>query len=82
MILLDTNVVSEVMHAAPAQPVLDWFAGQVASDLYLTMIVEAELRFGVLLLPDGKRKDGLARALEETLEEDFADRILSFRAAA
>ena len=44
MILLDTNVVSEVMRQAPAQVVLDWFAGQTAADLYLPAIVEAELR--------------------------------------
>lgn len=66
------------MRAAPAQPVLDCFAVQVASDLYLTTILEAELRFGVLLLPDGKRKTVPARALDEMLEEDFADRILPF----
>lgn len=82
MIILDTNVISEVMRAAPAQPVLDWFDRQVASSLYLTTIVEAELRFGVLLLPEGKRKDHLARALDEMLEEDFADRILPFDRAA
>ena len=82
MILLDTNVVSEVMSPAPAQAVLDWFAGQTAADLYLPAIVEAELRFGILLLPDGKRRNGLSAALEGLIEEDFRDRILPFDSAA
>ena len=82
MILLDTNVVSEVMRPAPAQAVLDWFAGQTAADLYLPAIVEAELRFGILLLPDGKRRNGLSAALEGMVEEDFRDRILPFDSAA
>ncbi len=82
MILLDTNVVSEVMRPVPAPTVLAWFADQVALDLYLPAIVEAELRFGVLLLPEGKRRDGLADALEGMIEEDFADRVLPFDSSA
>ena len=82
MILLDTNVVSEVMRPVPEPVVLDWFAGQASADLYLPAIVEAELRFGILLLPDGKRRDGLAAALDGMIEEDFADRILPFDSPA
>lgn len=82
MIVLDTNVVSELMRAAPAPVVLDWFANQEASGLYLAAIVEAELRFGVLLLPDGRRKRGLSDALEAMLAEDFRDRVLPFDSAA
>ncbi|PZX11784.1 hypothetical protein LX81_03861 [Palleronia aestuarii] len=82
MILLDTNVVSEVMRPTPAQVVLDWFAGQASADLFLPVIVEAELRFGILLMPDGKRRDGLAAALEDMIEEEFTDRILPFDSRA
>ena len=82
MIVLDTNVVSELMRAAPAPGVLDWFADNTADDLYLAAIVEAELRFGVLLLPDGRRKRDLGDALEAMLAEDFRDRVLPFDSAA
>ena len=82
MIVLDTNVVSEVMRPVPAPTVLDWFANRFAADLYLPAIVEAELRFGILLLPEGKRRDGLAAALEDMIEDDFADRVLPFDSLA
>lgn len=82
MIVLDTNVVSELMRASPSPVVLDWFAGQSTEELYLAAIVEAELRFGVLLLPDGRRKRGLSDALEAVLTEDFRDRVLPFDSAA
>ena len=82
MILLDTNVVSEVMRPIPSQQVLDWFDRQFAADLYLPAIVEAELRFGILLLPQGRRRDGLAHALERMIAEDFAGRILAFDSRA
>lgn len=82
MILLDTNVVSELMRSAPAPSVLDWFAGKDPEDLYLAAIVEAELRFGVLLLPDGRRKRDLGDVLEAMLTQDFRDRILPFDSAA
>lgn len=82
MILLDTNVISEVMRAVPSAPVLDWFAEQIPSDLHLPAIVEAELRFGILLLPEGRRKSALADALEDMLEIDFRGRIVPFDSAS
>ena len=82
MILLDTNVVSEVMRPTPARSVLSWFASEVGSDLYLPAIVEAELRFGVLILPEGKRRDGLAAAMQGMIEESFAGRVLPFDSPA
>ncbi|SPJ25456.1 type II toxin-antitoxin system VapC family toxin [Palleronia abyssalis] len=82
MILLDTNVLSEVMRPVPAPIVLEWFAAQSATDLYLPAIVEAELRFGLLLLPDGRRRSGLEAALNGMIDEDFAGRILPFDSTA
>ena len=70
------------MRATPDGAVLDWFAAQDARDLYLPAIVEAELRYGVLLLPEGRRKRGLSEALEAMLAEDFRDRILPFDSPA
>lgn len=82
MIVLDTNVISELMRAVPSPSVLNWFANQKPAQLYLTAVVEAELRFGILLLPDGRRKSDLGNVLETMLTKDFRDRILPFDSAA
>ena len=78
MIILDTNVVSELMKAAPAERVLGWIAAQPASALYTTSITEAEILHGLALLPAGKRRNALESAAEAMLSEDFAGRILPF----
>lgn len=82
MILLDTNVVSELMRPAPSEAVLAWFAAQDAADLYLSAIAEAELRRGAAMLPEGKRRAQLMAAIDAMIIEDFAGRILSFDSAA
>jgi predicted nucleic acid-binding protein len=82
MILLDTNVVSELMRPGPSVAVLSWFAAQQASDLYLSAIGEAELRRGAAMLPAGKRRDQLMAAIKAMITEDFAGRILPFDSAA
>ena len=63
MILLDTNVISELMRAEPAQIVLDWFGDHDAGDLFISAVTEAELRTGVAILPDGQRRDRLQLAI-------------------
>ena len=78
MIILDTNVVSELMKAAPAERVLGWIAAQPASALYTTSITQAEILHGLALLPTGKRRNALESAAEAMLREDFAGRILPF----
>ena len=82
MILLDTNVVSELMRPAPTEAVLAWFAAQEAHDLYLSAIGEAELRRGAAMLPAGKRQNQLQAAIDAMIAEDFAGRILPFDSAA
>jgi predicted nucleic acid-binding protein len=82
MILLDTNVVSELMRPAPSEAVLAWFAAQQASDLYLSAIGEAELRRGAAMLPEGKRRAQLMAAIDAMLTEDFTGRILAFDSSA
>lgn len=78
MIVLDTNVVSEPMrlHGNPA--VQAWLDRQVADTLYLTTTSLAELLVGVGILPDGKRKAGLAAGLNDLLTALFGGRILPF----
>ncbi len=77
MIVLDTNVLSEPFKSKPSAKVLEWLDSQVAETLYMTTITRAELRFGVLRLPDGKRKQDLAARIEEVLNL-FNDRMLAF----
>ena len=78
MIVLDTNVISELMLPSPNAGVVEWVARQVAPSLYLSTISEAELRYGVETLPTGQRRDGLLAEVEGMLGEDFAGRVLPF----
>lgn len=82
MILIDTNVVSELMRANPAAPVLDWFARQDAADLYLSAVGEAELRRGAAILQSGRRRNRLIAAIDAMILEDFAGRVLPFDSSA
>ena len=82
MIVLDTNVVSELMRDRPQPAVLAWLDRQPVSTLFVTAITEAELRYGVAILPAGHRRELLAAEIESTLREDFAGRILPFDSAA
>ena len=59
-----------------------WVGDCQATDLYFSSVGEAELRYGVAILPEGRRRDALTRAIEEILCEDFDDRILPFDSAA
>jgi predicted nucleic acid-binding protein len=78
MIVLDTNVISELMRPIPARQVETWLSSQDGASIYFTTIGEAELRHGVAILPAGKQRDGLTKAIDGMLEVDFRDRILPF----
>jgi predicted nucleic acid-binding protein len=82
MIVLDTNVLSELMKPAPDARVLRWFDGQPGLGLFITSITQAEILFGLELLPDGKRRAALAKAADDLFAQDFAGRILPFDSAA
>jgi toxin FitB len=78
MIILDTNVVSETMRAAGAQEVRRWLDAQSPQTLYLTATVLSELLVGIELIPDGRRKQGLAGVLHEFVEAKIENRVLAF----
>ena len=82
MILLDTNVISEMMRTEPAQIVLDWFGKHDAADLFISAVTEAELRTGVAILPDGQRRDRLQLAINGMIDQDFQSRVLPFDSPA
>lgn len=77
MILLDTNVVSEPLTSKPSPRVIEWLDRQAAGTLYLSAITCAELRFGVLRIADGKRRNELAVKVSQVLDL-FRDRMLIF----
>jgi toxin FitB len=78
MILLDTNVISEPLKASGDPKIVTWINAQNIETLYLSTIGLAELRFGIAVLPEGKRKDVLHSSLEQRVLPLFEGRILSF----
>jgi predicted nucleic acid-binding protein len=82
MILLDTNVLSELMRPVPDGKVRDWFDAQETEDLWISSITVAEIKVGIARLPEGKRKSGLTQMARTLFAEDFAERILSFDSQA
>ena len=78
MILLDTNVVSELMRSSPDPAVEAWTAGHAAQDLFFSAVGEAELRYGAAILPPGRRRNTLFSDIEAMLREAFGDRVLAF----
>ena len=82
MFVLDTNVVSELMRPAPDPAMSSWVAERETSSLFLTAVTEAELRFGLAVMPPGKRRDGLRAGFERMMDTGFAKRVLPFDSAA
>ncbi len=76
MIVVDTNVVSELMRPSPSAVVVGWVRG-IERELYTTSITLAEIRYGIERLDDGRRKE-LLRSTAEEVFADFAERVLSF----
>lgn len=77
MILLDTNVVSETMKPAPHATVQAWFNRQILRTLFISSITQAEVLFGIHILPAGKRKDQLIKGFNDLLGL-FTGRVLPF----
>ncbi len=82
MIILDTNVLSELMGPKPSAQVATWVAKQPATELFTTSITEAEIFYGIELLTKGKRREGLLAAAEGMFAEDLAGRIFGFESDA
>jgi len=81
MIVLDTNVVSEIMKPAPDPTVRAWLNDQDAQTLFLSTVTLAELGYGIKAMPEGKRRNRLVIVLDGLLEL-FNGRILLFDADA
>lgn len=82
MIVLDTNVLSELMRRRPAQQVVAWVDAQDPAALTITAITVAELLYGVARLRAGARKAKLTEAVRALMRDDFAGRVLPFDVTA
>lgn len=82
MIILDTNVLSELMKAVPEPKVIAWLDRQPGESVWITSVTLFEVRMGLALLESGRRRAALEAGLELLLKEDFEGRVLPFDEAA
>ena len=82
MIVLDTNILSELMRPQPAERVLEWLDRQPTERLFTTAVSEAEIRYGLALLPAGRRRDLLLDAATAAFSELLGGRVLPFDSEA
>ena len=78
MTIVDTNVISEIMRLSPSDAVRAWFSSNPRSSLFTTTISQAEILFGIEIMPIGKRRTAFEREAEITFSVEFAGRILPF----
>jgi len=78
MIILDTNVISALMRSQPDNAAVTWLDRQAAESISTTSITVFEIRFGIEMLLPGRRRKRLEDLFEQSLVEDFQDRILPF----
>jgi len=78
MIILDTNVLSALMQQQPDPQVVAWLDDQPAESIWLSSITVFEARYGLALLPAGRRKDLLEQQFEELVQDDLQNRVLLF----
>ena len=82
MIILDTNVISDMIGPAPSPTVAAWVFRQPPGDMFVSAVTEAELRYGVEIMPQGRRRDRYLAEIDGLLHAEFAGRILPFDSVA
>lgn len=78
MIVLDTNVVSELMNPKGSTAVKQWAKRQLRDRVFTTTITQAEILYGIGILPEGNRKRRLESAAHIVFQEELANHILPF----
>ena len=78
MLILDTNVISEILRQEPKEAVVTWFESQPRQQLFTTAVTQAEILYGITLLPKGSRREKLLEVAQLIFEEDLENRILPF----
>ena len=82
MIILDTNVLSELMKPNPDSAVMAWVAARPATEFFTTAVTEAEIFLGIELLNKGRRRNALLMAAEKLFAVELAGRVFSFDSEA
>jgi toxin FitB len=82
MIILDTNVLSALMHQTADKRVVAWLDKQPRTSIWTTSITVLEIQFGLQILPTGKRRSGLIKAFETLLVDELGRRIAPFDTVA
>lgn len=82
MIVLDTNVVSELMRKDAAAEVVAWVDRHPGDQVFITAVTAAELLYGVTRLPEGSDKQAVAAKVRDLIDEDFEDQVLPFSSAS
>jgi len=82
VIVIDTNVISEVMKPSPSLAVLEWLNQQNSNSLFVSTITLGEIEYGLRILPAGKRRYDLKERFEQFMFQAFRQRILVFDEAA
>jgi len=80
VIVLDTNVISVLMRPETAPKVLDWVDSQPIESIWTTSVTVFEVRYGLAVLPEGKRRSALETIFERLLLEGLGNRVLDFDA--
>ncbi len=78
MIILDTDVLSELVRSEPSPTVIGWARAQPRAEVFTTVICEAELLVGIATMPEGRRRADLARAVSTILTVVLGGRVLPF----
>src|SRR5437763_4264082 len=82
MIVLDTNVLSALMRRPPDTGVVEWLDKQPRTSIWTTSITILEIRYGLHILPIGKRRSALLQAFERVIVEKIENRVAPFDTAA
>ena len=82
MFAIDTNVASKLMRPDPTPVVAAWIDDRDAQEMFLTAVTEAELLYGVAIMPAGRRRNVLEAAMTRWLDQGFRERILPFDSVA
>ena len=81
MTVLDTNVLSALMRQTPDKKVVAWLDKQPRTSIWTTSVTVLEVRFGLQIMPAGKRRSALIQAFEGVLEK-IGNRVVAFDGAA
>lgn len=78
MLMLDTNMLSEIMRPEPDRKIADWIVRQPSDELFTAAVCQAEVFSGLAIMPNGRRRADLEEAARAMFADDFEGRILPF----